>query len=391
MNQLEQRVLDCLKAAVANNEAAGLSVMLRKDGREIFCTATGHADVANSVPLRRDHIFRLFSQSKPITAAAVVLLAERGLIDLMDPVCKFLPGFYNQQVATENGVRPAGRAATILDMLGMTAGVSYPGDDAAGQSAASVFIENDRLIAEGGGMTTVEFANRLGQATLAFEPGSHFRYSTCADILGAVVEIVSGKRLGDFLKEEFFLPLGMKDTDFWVPAEKWDRLVTCYRRTEKGLVPFTGSNLNVGVYDRRPNFESGGAGLVSTLDDYAAFTDMLLAGGVYNGKRILSSASVAYLTSPQLGWNQKFDMWDSLDGFSYGKLMRVCTEPGRYPGLAVQGEYGWDGWLGTYFANIPSENATILLMQNTTDSGTTTITRKIRNIILAALSNIKID
>lgn len=391
MNQLEQRVLDCLKAAVANNEAAGLSVMLRKDGREIFCTATGHADVANSILLRRDHIFRLFSQSKPITAAAVVLLAERGIIDLMDPVCKFLPGFYNQQVATENGVRPAGRAATILDMLGMTAGVSYPGDDAAGQSAASVFIENDRLIAEGGGMTTVEFANRLGQATLAFEPGSHFRYSTCADILGAVVEIVSGKRLGDFLKEEFFLPLGMKDTDFWVPAEKWDRLVTCYRRTEKGLVPFTGSNLNVGVYDRRPNFESGGAGLVSTLDDYAAFTDMLLAGGVYNGKRILSSASVAYLTSPQLGWNQKFDMWDSLDGFSYGKLMRVCTEPGRYPGLAVQGEYGWDGWLGTYFANIPSENATILLMQNTTDSGTTTITRKIRNIILAALSDHMLD
>lgn len=391
MNQLEQRVLDCLKAAVANNEAAGLSVMLRKDGREIFCTATGHADVANSVPLRRDHIFRLFSQSKPITAAAVVLLAERGLIDLMDPVCKFLPGFYNQQVATENGVRPAGRAATILDMLGMTAGVSYPGDDAAGQSAASVFIENDRLIAEGGGMTTVEFANRLGQATLAFEPGSHFRYSTCADILGAVVEILSGKRLGDFLKEEFFLPLGMKDTDFWVPAEKWDRLVTCYRRTEKGLVPFTGSNLNVGVYDRRPNFESGGAGLVSTLDDYAAFTDMLLAGGVYNGKRILSSASVAYLTSPQLGWNQQFDMWDSLDGFSYGKLMRVCTEPGRYPGLALHGEYGWDGWLGTYFANIPSENATILLMQNTTDSGTTTITRKVRNIILAALSDHMLD
>lgn len=391
MKQLEQRVLDCLKAAVANNEAAGLSVMLRKDGREIFCTATGHADVANSILLRRDHIFRLFSQSKPITAAAVVLLAERGIIDLMDPVCKFLPGFYNQQVATENGVRPAGRAATILDMLGMTAGVSYPGDDAAGQSAASVFIENDRLIAEGGGMTTVEFANRLGQATLAFEPGSHFRYSTCADILGAVVEIASGKRFSEFLKEEFFLPLGMKDTDFWVPAEKWERLVTCYRRTEKGLVPFTGSNLNVGVYDRRPNFESGGAGLVSTLDDYAAFTDMLLAGGVYNGKRILSSASVAYLTSPQLGWNQQFDMWDSLDGFSYGKLMRVCTEPGRYPGLALHGEYGWDGWLGTYFANIPSKNATILLMQNTTDSGTTTITRKVRNIILAALSDHMLD
>lgn len=386
MDKLQQTVQNCLNAAVRNNEAAGLSVMLRKDGREIFCTTAGHADIAGCIPLRRDHIFRLFSQSKPITAAAVILLAERGIIDLMDPVCKFLPGFHNQQVVCEGGVRPAARAATILDMLGMTAGVSYPGGDEAGQSAARLFEENDRLIANGGGMSTVEFANRIGQCTLAFEPGSHFRYSTCADVLGAVVEVASGKRYSDFLKEEFFLPLGMKDTDFWVPPHKWERLVTCYRRSENGLVPFTGSNLNVGVYDRQPAFESGGAGLVSTLDDYAAFTDMLLAGGTYNGKRLLSPASVAYLTSPQLGWNQQFDMWDSLDGFSYGKLMRVCTEPGRYPGLATLGEYGWDGWLGTYFANLPNENTTILLMQNTTDSGTTTVTRKVRNIILAALS-----
>ena len=271
-------------------------------------------------------------------------------------------------------------------MLGMTAGLSYPGGDEAGQYAARLFEENDRLIAQGGGMDTVTFANRIGQLPIAFQPGSHFRYSTCADILGAVVEVASGKRFGTFLREEFFEPLGMRDTAFWVPAEKWDRLVTCYRRTENGLVPFTGTNLNVGVYDRDPAFESGGAGLVSTLDDYAAFTDMLLAGGKCNGRQILSPMSVSYLTSPQLGWNQQFDMWDSLDGFSYGKLMRVCTQPGRYPGFAVEGEYGWDGWLGTYFANLPNEKLTILLMQNTTDSGTTTITRKVRNIILSALS-----
>ncbi len=368
-----------------NNEAAGLSVLVRKNGQEVAFAIAGDAEQKKQ-QLRRDHIFRLYSQSKPITAAATVLLAERGIIDLMDPVSKFLPGFCKQQVITPDGLVPALRDATILDMLGMTAGLSYPGEDEAGQYAARLFEENDQLIAQGGGMDTVTFANRIGQLPIAFQPGSHFRYSTCADILGAVVEVASGKRFGAFLQEEFFEPLGMKDTAFWVPAHKWDRLVSCYRRTDEGLVSFTDRNLNVGVYDREPAFESGGAGLVSTLDDYAAFTDMLLAGGTYKGKQILSPMSVRYLTSPQLGWNQQFDMWDSLDGFSYGKLMRVCTQPGRYPGFAVRDEYGWDGWLGSYFANLPNEQLTILLMQNTTDSGTTTITRKVRNIVLAALS-----
>lgn len=384
---VQNRVANCLAAAVQNNEAAGLSVLVRKDRQEIFYTEAGYANKETQAPIARNSIFRLYSQSKPITAASVVILAERGIIDLMDPVEKFLPGFRKQQVVTDAGLIPAMRSATVLDMLGMTAGLSYPAEDEAGQYAARVFDENDKLIAAGGGMGTVEFCNRLGEQPVAFQPGSHFRYSTCADILGAVVEVASGKTFGDFLKEEIFEPLGMTDTDFYVPAEKMDRFVTAYRRTEDGLQPWLGRNLCVGVYDRMPSFQSGGAGLVSTLDDYAAFTQMLLNGGECNDRRILSPAGVQFLTSPQLGWNQQFDMWDSLDGFSYGKLMRVCTEPGRYPGLACKDEYGWDGWLGTYFANLPNENLTILLMQNTTDAGTTTVTRKVRNIILSALSS----
>lgn len=384
---VQQRVTQCLEAAINNNEAAGLTVLVRRNGQEVFYAESGYANKESMKPIRRDSIFRLYSQSKPITAAAVVLLAERGIIDLMDPIEKFLPGFRKQQVVTESGLVPAMRSATVLDMLGMTAGLSYPGEDAAGQYAARVFEENDKLIAAGGGMDTVTFCNRLGEQPVAFQPGSHFRYSTCADILGAVVEVASGKKFGDFLKEEIFEPLGMKDTDFYVPAEKMERFVTAYYRSENGVQPWLGRNLCVGVYDHMPAFQSGGAGLVSTLDDYAAFTQMLLNGGQYNGHRILSPAGVKFLTSPQLGWNQQFDVWDSLEGFSYGKLMRVCTEPGRYPGFACKDEYGWDGWLGTYFANLPNENLTILLMQNTTDAGTTTITRKVRNIILAALSN----
>ena len=182
------------------------------------------------------------------------------------------------------------------------------------------------------------------------------------------------------------MPLDMVDTGFYVPESKRNRLVTAYKRTENGLVPWTSTHLAVGVYDREPAFESGGAGLVSTLEDYSHFADMLLAGGTYEGRRILSPATVACMTQPQLKDAVRRDMWDSLDGYSYGHLMRICAEPGRIAGLACAGEYGWDGWLGTYFANFPGQQMTILSMQNTVDSGTTRVVRQMRNAVLAALS-----
>ena len=193
-------------------------------------------------------------------------------------------------------------------------------------------------------------------------------------------------RFGEFLRKEFFEPLDMVDTGFYVPESKRNRLVTAYKRTENGLVPWTSTHLAVGVYDREPAFESGGAGLVSTLEDYSHFADMLLAGGTYEGRRILSPATVACMTQSQLKDAVRRDMWDSLDGYSYGHLMRICAEPGRIAGLACEGEYGWDGWLGTYFANFPGQQMTILSMQNTVDSGTTRVVRRMRNAVLASLS-----
>lgn len=384
--KLKKMVTNVLETAVERGELAGMSVLVRRDDEEVLYAHAGYADMASQTPIRRDSIFRLYSQSKPITAAAAMILADRGVIDLMEGVDTYLPGFRGCMVAMPDGtVKPALRAPWIMDLLGMTSGTCYPADDVAGAAATPLFLEQQRLIDEDSAMDTLTFCNRLGQLPLAFQPGEQFRYGTSADILGAVIEAAAGKRFGDFLEEELFEPLGMKDTAFWVPAEKQDRLVTVYSKTESGLVPWQGQHLAVGRYDQRPAFESGGAGLVSTLDDYAAFAQMLLNGGELNGERILSREAVRFMTQAQLMPRAQQTFWEGLNGYSYGKLMRVCTDPGRCASFARMGEYGWDGWLGSYFANFPDDQMTILMMTNKTDTGTCPTTRRVRNVILGHL------
>ncbi len=382
-----ERLTGILKDAVENGEAAGISLLVRKNGRDAVYASYGYADVAERRPVERDTIFRLYSQTKPVTSAAVMLLCERGAIDLMDPAEKYLPGFRGQKVCLDGKTVPAERPVNIRDLLGMTAGLCYPDADLAGQCAARVFEENQRMMDAGGnGWGTVEFCDRLGRQPLAFQPGAHFRYSTCADVLGAIVEIASGKRFSVFLKEEIFDRLGMKDTAFWVPVEKRSRFARCYERGTEGLTEWTGRHLCCGDYSREPAFESGGAGLVSTLDDYARFADMLLGEGETGGVRILSPETVRFMTAAQLMPAPQAEIWDSLWGFGYGKLMRVMTDPGQYAGFSRTGEYGWDGWLGSYFANFPRERMTFLMMENTTNTGTAAVTRKLRNALLAAES-----
>ena len=380
---LKEKLTACMEDAVARQEVAGASVLVMRHGGEVVYAAAGMADREAGRPMARDTICRLFSQSKPVTAVAVMLLAERGQLDLCEPVETFLPGFRKQQVLTEKGLVPARRQATVMDLLGMTAGLCYPGEDPAGKAAAELFAENDARVQRGEGMSTVELCDRMGRLPLAFHPGEHFRYSTCADVLGAVVEVASGRPFARFLEEEIFRPLGMKDTAFWVPPEKRERFAQAYTNPGE-LRPYRQTHLEIGDYDREPAFASGGAGLVSTLDDYAAFAAMLLAEGSCPGGRLLQPETVRFLTAPQLGPQPLQDMWNSLDGFSYGKLMRIMRDPGRYPGLSRMDEYGWDGWLGTYFANFPREEMTLLMMTQRTDHGTGPLTRKLRNLLLSS-------
>ena len=387
--KIANQLKNTLKASMDNQEIAGANFMVIKDGNMVFYHEDGFADIESGRPITRDSIFRLYSMTKPITATSIMMLLERGEIDLFDPVSRYIPGFNNQQVERNGELVPAGREVNIHDLLNMTSGLVYGGSDKAGQYTEALFQEmNGRMYGENP-MSTIEFANRLGQGPLSFEPGSNWQYGASADILGAIVETVSGMRYGQFLKKEIFDPLDMKDTGFWIPEEKRARLAKTYQDDGAGsLKLYTDNHLGIAhQMDQEPAFESGGAGLTSTIDDAAKFTTMLLNQGSFNGIQLLRPRTVQYLTSATLtDWQQKgLDTWHTFRGYSYGNQMRIMTAPEKAGLIGSPGEYGWDGWLGAYFCNSPQDGLTILFMIQKKDAGTMTITRKLRNIVFSSL------
>lgn len=390
---MHERITETIQKSIEKKQVAGVSLLVQKDGKEICFLAEGMADKEAEKPMARDTIFRLYSQTKPVCAVAAMILVERGELDLCQNVSEFLPGFKNQSVWENGENRPVKREVQIQDLLRMTSGLYYPDETCeAGRQTARLFEEVDKRLLGDNPMTTIEIANALGKCSLGFEPASSWNYGTSADVLGAVIEVVTGMTLGEFMEKEIFAPLGMKDTAFWVPKEKQHRLAKAYETVKDGeeakLVLYDGNNLGIqNAMHRNPAFQSGGAGLASTLDDYMRFAKMLLNGGEYEGKRILSQKIVKYLTEGQLINKQQnaFEEKWWLHGHTYANLMRVCKEPGKAGILTGEGEYGWDGWLGMYFANFPKENMTILMGMQKKDSGTWELTRKLRNIILSSL------
>lgn len=391
LKYLENMLHHVMEKGIEDKQIVGMNLLINKDGQELLYCQAGMADKEQGRYMSRNTIFRLYSMTKPVTAAAAMILMERGLLDLYEPVSSFLPAFGEKKGRRASSGAPD-REIMVLDLLRMTSGLVYPDPETeAGKAAGLVFQEAMDRLYTNQPMCTRELCEKLAEGPLAFEPGNSWRYGTSADVLGAVVEVVSGKRFSEFLQEEIFVPLEMRDTDFWVPEEKRNRLAAAYETQQSGknmesMIPYTGNHLAIrNDMAVPPEYESGGAGLVSTLDDYMKFAQMLLGKGELNGVRILKPETVRYFENGELMPipQKEFDQWIGLDGFSYGNLMRVCKEPSRSGMLARKGEYGWDGWLGTYFANFPNENMTILMGMQTKDTGTSSLTRKVRNVILA--------
>ena len=307
-DETRKKLKGLMDKAVAEKELAGGCLLVRSHGEECCYLEAGMADVEAGKPIERDQIYRLYSMSKPVTGAAAMKLFEDGVLDLGQPVSAYLPSFQDSLVEQDGRLVKADRQIQVQDLLNMTSGLVYNGEAGlAGRHADEVFGElMDRLQTDHP-MTTRELAVRLGQGPLLFQPGSSWKYGSSADVLGAVIEAAADMPFGEYLKKSFFEPLGMKDTGFFVPEEKRERLVTAYRADGKGgLEPYRENHLGIfNAMDRKPAFESGGAGLVSTVDDYARFAQMLLNGGELDGARVLKPRTVDYMTSGTLNGTQR--------------------------------------------------------------------------------------
>lgn len=366
-----QRLERVMQGYVERGQLAGLVTVLVRRGEVAHCGVFGQMDLATAKPMRADAIFRLFSMTKPLTSLAVLMLYEEGAFHLQYPVSLFIPELANLKVLsnpvdTTSEQVPLARPITIHDLLTHTSGLGYGIDSMLpidAQLAQAQILRSDESLAEK--MT------RLAQFPLHHQPGQRYTYSLGTDVLGRLVETVSGMALNEFFRQRIFAPLGMTDTDFYVPPEKLDRLATLYttdldgkladiRAINQSLVP----HFMTGVWvtkDYKPKFLSGGAGLVSTAADYLRFGMMLRKHGELDGVRLVGRKTVELMTAPHLRPDQF-----SIGGASFGLGFTVMTNPAQAQMLGSVGAYEAGGAANTSFWFDPHEDLMGLLMMQYT-------------------------
>ncbi len=364
-----QRIDDHIQGYIDRQEAAGALALIARRGKIAYVKQWGERDREAGKPMSADTIFRIYSMSKPITTAAVMMLLEEGHFFLNDPVAKFLPEFAEMQVQTETidpntgevklETKPATRPITIRDLLRHTAGFTYGifGNTQVDQQyrEAGILIKSVSL---------AETTKKLGRIPLRFEPGTQWHYSVSVDVAGRLVEVVSGLSFDEFLRQRLFDPLGMVDTDFQVPSYKRERLARLYtpkgtavdRRDafltapqSKQIVPMPVSP-DMSDFDETTVFLSGGGGLVSTASDYWRFCQMMLEGGQLNGTRVLSRKSVELMTADHMTGIKGLG-----NGSTFGLGFGLLQDIGQAAKLGSPGTYDWGGAAGTKFWIDPKE------------------------------------
>ena len=352
-----------VKVQIANGRFPGAVVLIARKGKIAYFEAFGQRDPVANTPMSKDAIFRLYSMTKPFTSVAAMMLAEEGKLTLADPVSKYLPPLANLQVAvagkdadgkTTYTLVKAEHPITIQDLLRHTSGFVY-----------GPFTPNERVKAAYSALgvdwrdvTPAEQIERLAQAPLAHQPGTVWEYGLSTDVLGRVVEKVSGMPLGAFLAERIFAPLKIRDTAFIVPTEKVARLAQPFPADKETGKPIT--LLDVTVPQKN---DAGGAGSAGTAADYARFLQMMLNGGQLDGARVLSRATVAYMTSDHLDTIKPAILLAPGYGFGLGFAVRKGNGVASVPGST--GEYNWGGAAGTGFWVDPKEQLVVVIMTQT--------------------------
>ncbi|OXM82543.1 serine hydrolase domain-containing protein [Paenibacillus rigui] len=369
---------------------AGCSCIIAQGNEVVYEQSFGYADLETKRPIRPDTIFRIYSMTKIITCTAALMLYERGLYLLNDPLEEYLPEFSSPQVYrySPTGVlttSPAAGPIRIKDLFTMTSGLTYGGDKQETARTIAGIMQQLRSSQENGETLNVrDLTKALSAAPLAFDPGTHWQYGFSHDILGALIEIWSGKSLGQFLKEELFDPLGMEDTFFRIPDDKLDRLCSMYDRTEDGtLTKNTRMDAN---YQPGALFESGGGGLLSTTTDYIRFARMLTAGGTWEGKQFLSSHTLRLMTTNHLGTQQLADYhWPQQAGYGYGLGVRVMIDPPAGGSNSNPGEFGWSGMAGSWTLMDPEAELSVVYMQQLLPNLESYHHPRMRNVIYGSL------
>lgn len=350
-----QRIHTSIQRYIDRQEIAGAVTLVARHGRIAWFEAQGVSDLESKKPMQKDAMFRIASMTKPITSIAAMMLYEQGYFQLNDPISKWIPEFKNMQVAVSTGAGvktiPAQREITIRHLLTHTSGLASPY-----VVPALVLNEYNKLVGSRTPDETVgDMSKKLAKLPLEFEPGTRWAYGPSTDVLGYLVEVISGMPLDRFFEEKIFKPLAMTDTHFYPPDSKMARLATVYAPAKpSGISP-------VAIPVRGKKFFSGAGGLSSTAQDYARFSQMLLSGGQLDGQRLVSRKTIDLMTSNHIG---QLKLWDSLAGYRFGLGFRVLTDLGESANLGSLGNYGWGGAFGTIFWIDPKEDMFgILMMQ----------------------------
>ena len=361
----------------------GATILVEHKGKRVY---ENHYE-----PDREDSIYKIFSMTKPITAVAAMMLYERGDLDLMSKVSDYLPGYGKCKVVSSEGIRPATTPIRIKDLLNMTSGIVYSGDFGEAERLMTKIYKEART-QRGSGIlkTNVDVCNKLAEAGIAFEPGEAFRYGHSADIMGGVIEVITGMKFSDFLKKEIFTPLNMEDTDFKIGEGKEFRQAVLYRRDKTGKVVRAEDDVRRRLEMENPSsdpwFEQGGSGLYSTANDYAHFAQMLLNKGSYHGKELIGKKTLEYMVTPQLTPAQRQTLdFEACVGYNYGNYFRILTDPAEGCSNGSIGEYGWDGKAGTYFFVDPTEELIFIYMQQIEGGCDYSFIRGLKQIVYGAI------
>jgi CubicO group peptidase (beta-lactamase class C family) len=356
------RIQPVMQDYIDRREFAGVITAVSRRGQAAHLAKVGWQEIENERPMSFDTIFRIYSMSKPITSAAVMMLCEEGKVRLVDPVSRYIPGFKHSKVmVARNGcdydLVPAKREITVHDLFTHSSGLSYGFDQ---QSALDDIYRKElfKRMEKDSQMTLEELITILARLPLAFHPGTAFRYSFSIDVLGYIIQVISGMPFEDFLQERVFAPLGMVDTAFWVPPEKRDRLAAIYGPAkEGGLKPLDEPLTN--RYLKPPRNPSGGGGLVSTVSDYLRFGQMLLNLGELDGARLLGRKTVQWMLQNHLPEGIPAN-GNPANGFGLGGA--VLLHPGLSHRPGSVGRFGWGGAANTEWWIDPAEDLQCLLM-----------------------------